>query len=175
MRDSFRTCGFLALLLSSLSPLDAEPRIHYAPVENLEHIDVSFIDRARRSIDIAAYTMTDVPVIEALARSARRGVTVRVLLYAGQIYDKPGSRPFMALQALEATPGVSIRLKPEHRPLMHLKAYHIDGQWLRTGSANFTASGLKQQDNDLVILDSASAVAAFQGTFEKLWQMNSMP
>ena len=32
---------------------------------------------------------------------------------------------------------------------MHLKAYAIDGQVLRTGSANFSTSGENAQDNDL--------------------------
>jgi hypothetical protein len=34
---------------------------------------------------------------------------------------------------------------------MHLKSYQIDGKLLRTGAANFSASGLKRQDNDLVV------------------------
>lgn len=157
-------------LLGALTPANAEPRIHFAPFENFERIDVAFIRQARSSIDLAAYTLTDVAVIEALTERARSGVVLRVLLYAGQIYDRPGSRPATALRDLQATPGVEIRLKPENEPLMHLKAYHVDGRLLRTGSANFTASGLKQQDNDLVILDTPSAVAAFQDVFEMLWQ-----
>jgi len=168
-----RTVVFMAFFLISLSPAYAEPHIHFAPAENLEHIDVSLIKRAQHSIDIAAYTMTDVPIMEALADTARRGVTVRILLDAGQLYDRPGSKPTVAMQALQAVPGVSIHYKPAGRPLMHLKAYQIDGKWLRTGSANFTASGLKQQDNDLLVIDSPSTIAAFQTTFERLWHANS--
>jgi len=33
---------------------------------------------------------------------------------------------------------------------MHLKSYQIDRRLLRTGAANFSASGLKRQDNDLI-------------------------
>jgi hypothetical protein len=32
---------------------------------------------------------------------------------------------------------------------MHLRSYQVDGRTLRTGAANFSASGLKRQDNDL--------------------------
>ena len=32
---------------------------------------------------------------------------------------------------------------------MHLKSHQIDGLLLRTGATNFSASGLKRQDNDL--------------------------
>ena len=44
------------------------PIIHYAPAENLEHIDV--IDGARHEIDVAAYVLTDWPVMQALTRAA---------------------------------------------------------------------------------------------------------
>ena len=37
-------CFFIA----SLAPCRADPAIHYAPAENLEHVDVALIDRAER-------------------------------------------------------------------------------------------------------------------------------
>jgi phosphatidylserine/phosphatidylglycerophosphate/cardiolipin synthase-like enzyme len=40
---------------------------------------------------------------------------------------------------------------------MHLKRYQIDGRLLRTGAANISASGLKRQDNDLILIESADA------------------
>lgn len=57
------------------------------------------------------------------------------------------------------------------RAAMHLKAYVVDGRVLRTGSANFSASGLKRQANDLVVIRDASAVARFGATFERLWAL----
>jgi hypothetical protein len=42
------------------------PVIHYASAENLEHIDVALIDRAEHEIDMAAYVLTDWPVMQAL-------------------------------------------------------------------------------------------------------------
>ena len=35
---------------------------------------------------------------------------------------------------------------------MRLKGYQIDGKLLRTGAANFSASGLKHQYNDLIVI-----------------------
>jgi hypothetical protein len=49
---------------------------------------------------------------------------------------------------------------------MHLKSYQIDGKLLRTGAANFSASGLKRQDNDLIVIESAVAAAAFKQAFD---------
>jgi phosphatidylserine/phosphatidylglycerophosphate/cardiolipin synthase-like enzyme len=52
---------------------DPAPAIHYAPAENLEHIDVTLIDTAKHEIDMAAYVLTDWPVVQALTRAADRG------------------------------------------------------------------------------------------------------
>ena len=42
----------------------------------------------------------------------------------------------------------------------------IDGRLLRTGAANFSASGLKRQDNDLIVIESAQAAATFKRNFD---------
>jgi phosphatidylserine/phosphatidylglycerophosphate/cardiolipin synthase-like enzyme len=54
---------------------------------------------------------------------------------------------------------------------MHLKSYEIDGRLLRIGAANFSASGLKRQDNDLSVIENAIAAAAFKRAF--LWRSMS--
>jgi phosphatidylserine/phosphatidylglycerophosphate/cardiolipin synthase-like enzyme len=64
------------------------------------------------------------------------------------------------------TPGVEIRIKHKARDPMHLKSYQIDGKLLRTDAANFSASGLKRQDNDLIVIESAGAAASFKRNFD---------
>jgi phosphatidylserine/phosphatidylglycerophosphate/cardiolipin synthase-like enzyme len=64
------------------------PTVHYAPAENLEHIDVGLIDGARREIDFAAYVLTDWPIMQALTRAAERGVKVRMYLACRARADK---------------------------------------------------------------------------------------
>ena len=48
---------------------------------------------------------------------------------------------------------------------MHLKSYQIDGKLLRTGAVNFSASGLKRQDNDLSVIESVETAVAFRRNF----------
>ena len=52
---------------------------------------------------------------------------------------------------------------------MHLKAYLIDGEALRTGSVNFSTSGAHTQDNDLIVIHDAVAAAKFETHFERMW------
>jgi len=49
---------------------------------------------------------------------------------------------------------------------MHLKSYEIDGRVLPTGAANFSASGLEREDDDLVVVEDAQAAAKFKHAFE---------
>jgi phosphatidylserine/phosphatidylglycerophosphate/cardiolipin synthase-like enzyme len=89
----------------------ASEAIHYSPAENLEHIDVALLDSARQEIGIAAYVLTDWPVIQALTRAADRGVPIRVYLDKTQLANHDPAKPF---QDLAETPGVKIRTKRDH-------------------------------------------------------------
>ena len=117
-----------SLLLASLAQpcrADPAPVIHYAPAENLEHVDVALIDRAEHEIDMAAYVLTDWPVMQALTRSADRGVAIRIYLDGTQLAEREPAKVF---NDLAETPGVEIRIKHKARDPMHLKSYQIDGK-----------------------------------------------
>jgi phosphatidylserine/phosphatidylglycerophosphate/cardiolipin synthase-like enzyme len=72
------------------------------------------------------------------------------------------------ISMLAAAPNIEVRIK-HSRVLMHLKSYEVDGSTLRSGSANFSPSALKRQDNDLVLTRDAAAVKRFELDFEQLW------
>ena len=145
----------------------SRPEVHYSPSENLEALDAREIARAELSIDMAAYVLTDRPIIEALAEAADRGVVVRLYLDKSQFAEHLPERGG-PMEALLAHPNVSARIKDEGA-LMHLKAYAVDGRVLRTGSGNFTHPGLARQDNDLFLTSDPLAVDDFEANFERLW------
>src|SRR5262245_39667423 len=115
--DSYAMKPFQAILASAafvaigaLSHADPAPTIHYAPAENLEHIDVDLIDSAKHEIDFGAYVLTDWPVIKALTRAAERGAKVRIYLDGSQLADREPAKVF---QDLVRTHGVEARkLRP---------------------------------------------------------------
>lgn len=156
---------FFGLTVSD-SLADPPPLILYAPETNLEHADVALLDRAEHTIDIAAYVLTDWPVMRALIRAAQRGVKVRIYMDGRRIGERD---PTPLFRELIGNPAIDVRFKRSGAPLMHLKSYQIDGRWLRTGAANFSASGLKRQDNDLLILESQGAAQAFERRFDAIF------
>jgi len=140
--------------------------VHFAPAEDLERIDVALLGAARETIDIAVYAFTSTPVINALAEAGARGVKVRI--YRDRTQPHPVGMIAKALETLTATPNIEVRVK-QHGAIMHLKAYAVDGKVYRSGSANFTHSGLIRQDNELTIDRDPEAVAAFERDFEMMW------
>ena len=144
-----------------------QPEIHYAPRENLESLDARAIHRAELSIDMAAYVLSDPRIIEALTDAAERGVLIRLYLDRSQFTEHGPTRGGL-VEALLAHPNVVARVKGEG-VLMHLKAYAVDGAVLRTGSGNFSRSGLASQDNDAIFITHSAVVDAFEGNFERIW------
>lgn len=143
---------------------------YYSPEENLERIDVSTIRRAHSSIEMFAYSLTDHEIIDALKYAATRGVIVCLYLDNEQTASELRRADLRdKLLDLAQTPNVTVRVK-RSRVLQHTKAYVIDTWLLREGSANFSPSALKQQDNDLLLTDDADAIRAFEGSFQLAFQ-----
>lgn len=140
---------------------------HYAPEENLERIDTDLLATATHRLDVAAYALTDFALRDALIAAAGRGVTVRI--YVDKVQSEGEEKhDDSVLQALAATPHITVSVK-HSGVLMHLKSYAIDGAVLRSGSANFSPTGEKRQDNDLTLTRNPVAVDAFEQHFATMW------
>ncbi len=153
--------------LEPRAPLLAKVTVAYGPGPGFAAIDPELIGRAKKSIDMAAYVLSDQRVIVALSAAASRGVRVRIYFDPEQFRRIGGDND--NIQALANQPNVSARIKAERNDLMHMKAYAVDGRWLRTGSANFSWSGETRQDNDVIVIDSPQAANDFTRHFERLW------
>lgn len=152
-------------------PLDGDRiiagvRVFYGPKDNLQQVDTDLIARARETIDMAAFVLTNGAITDALAAAAKRGVQIRLYLDPDQ--PPQAGRAGERLAALARTANISVRVK-RGEPIMHLKAYQVDRRVLRTGSANFSISGLQRQENDIIVIESQDAVARFLRDFEALW------
>jgi phosphatidylserine/phosphatidylglycerophosphate/cardiolipin synthase-like enzyme len=162
---------FLAIeakpFLQPQAPVSAPVRVAYGPAPGFQTLDPDLIGQAKKTIDMAAYVLSDQRVIEALSAAASRGVAIR-LYFDPEQFRRIGAMNDNVL-ALVHQPNVSAKIKAEQNDMMHMKAYAVDGRWLRTGSTNFSWSGETRQDNDIVIIDSPQAAEQFTRHFERLW------
>ncbi len=153
----------LGLMLATV-PGTAQTLEHlYSPGTNLERSELAQLDTATRSVDVAMYSFTDRELAEELAALAHKGVKVRVYRDREQ-YQQEGQRDAQNTTAILLAAGIEVRVKGA-RDLMHLKSYAIDGRLLRTGSANWSPTGLKRQDND-VQYESSPETRGIRGCYE---------
>lgn len=113
------------------------------------------------------YSFTDRHLAEQLASLARKGFRIPVYRDREQFTRERsvGNRHDDRHPACSGCRGSGQRREGSHA----LKSYAIDGRLLRTGSANWSPTGLKRQDNDVVYESSPEAVERFERKFEEMW------
>ena len=152
----------------------AELGDHFSPAEDLERLDLEEIGQARHTLDIAMYAFTDRYLAQAVVEAAHRGVRVRIYRDRSQFEQEQRNADVHHERSLSDMfhhqRNIQVRIKDsnEHN-LMHLKAYLVDGKLLRDGSANWSPSGLKRQDNNSHFTTDPAQVHAFQQAFEEMW------
>jgi cardiolipin synthase A/B len=118
---------------------------------------------ARRTLDVAMYTLTDAAVVDAMEAALVRGVAVRVLLDAS---ERPSDPSAASLRAH----GVAVRLYASSGEKLHAKAAIADGAAVILGSANWTVSGFEHNHElDVAIPADSAVAAAFEQQFNSDW------
>jgi phosphatidylserine/phosphatidylglycerophosphate/cardiolipin synthase-like enzyme len=144
---------------------------NYTNPRNLVSYDVAQIAAATKTIDFAAYSLTEAAIIQEIIEAAAHGVAVRVYLDRGELEAEARGNPALPncpLRGLLNLPNVTVRVKAS-MVLMHLKSYCVDGKTVRDGSANFSDLGESQQDNSVTLTDDPAAAAAFAAKFTAMW------
>ncbi len=163
--------------LPSVQPLPpANVRVvtenHFAPSEDLERLDIGRLSSAQKSVDVAMYAFTDRLLAEELVALAQRGVVIRIYRDKEQYEEeerRTGRNP-STTDMFAGQRNIHLRVKPQGgRDLMHLKAYVVDGVLLRDGSANWSISGLKDQDNNARFTNDPAEIQQFEQDFEAMW------
>jgi phosphatidylserine/phosphatidylglycerophosphate/cardiolipin synthase-like enzyme len=125
-----------------------------------DEVVASEIDRARLSVDVAAYSLNLWSLRDALIQAHQRGVVVRMVMES----DNMDSREVQQIQ--EA--GIPI-VGDQHEGLMHNKYIVIDHSVVWTGSMNFTVGGAYKDNNNLVRIQSGKAAEDYSTEFEEMF------
>ena len=133
-----------------------------------------FLDRARKTLDLAQYDFHLAPetaaiVGGAIKDAAARGVAVRMIYDVGHrnpIPVPPPPEPDVQLIASLGVPHRPIAGVPD---LMHHKYVVRDGESVWTGSTNWTDDSWSRQENVIVTVESPALATKFTEDFEELW------
>ena len=164
--------GSAVHLVSGAEPGNRTAEQHFSPFENLEQLDMDRLDAAQHTIDIAMYSFTDRYLAEELVKLARQGAQIRIYRDRQQFDEEQHNSETRNRQSttelFRGEPNIQLRVKTSH-DLMHLKAYVVDAKLLRDGSANWSPTGLKRQDNNAHFTADPAQVHAFEQDFEQMW------
>ncbi|HEY7926580.1 MAG TPA: phosphatidylserine/phosphatidylglycerophosphate/cardiolipin synthase family protein [Candidatus Dormibacteraeota bacterium] len=151
-------------------PRVADPSILVAatlPGAEILPMVLGVIAGARRTLDVAMYTLTDAAVVQAMEAVLARGVAVRVLL-------DPSERPSDPSAASLRAHGVAVRLYRSSGEKLHAKAAIADGATVVLGSANWTVSGFEHNHElDVTIPHNVAVAAAFEQQFDSDWSASA--
>ena len=144
----------------------------YTNPTNAAGIDATEIKSAKKTLDFAAYSLTEPSVCAAVLDRATAGVTVRLYLDRTELEAEARGNPAlptMALRTLMNQANIAIKVKASS-VLMHLKSYCVDSIMLRDGSANFSPLGECEQDNSVTLITDATAITNFETKFARMWE-----
>ncbi|MBM3348311.1 MAG: phospholipase D family protein [Betaproteobacteria bacterium] len=146
------------------APMTAEVlAVFFTPPTGAARGLIRYLDGAKKSIQVMAYSFTYLEIADALARAAKRGVDVQV------IQDGPTAANNFDVVPVLLKGGVSVRGNKAHR-IFHHKVMIIDSDIVVTGSYNFTNSAEKSNAENMIILRSTPLAQQYYKNFISHWE-----
>lgn len=134
-----------------------------SPSQNqaLQNALIDSLNHATRSIDVAMYNFNLLEVGNALRNARKNGVTVRMVVDSDAMDNS-------LLQQLRKE-GFEV-LGDRREALMHNKFIVIDQKTVWTGSLNLTYSGLTNDENNLVRIESPELAELYTEEFNEMFE-----
>ena len=141
--------------------------VYFSPQDDIinRHI-LPLIDNAKKYIYVPVFVVTHKDFYNALVDAKNRGVDVRLIVDATSAASRYSSVRFLRQNG--------VKVKTENRAgKMHMKSIIIDDEYIVTGSMNFTKSGERYNDENVLIIKNPKLAAKFKNKF--LYFYNDIP
>lgn len=141
----------------------SEVRAYFSPQDPvIQEGIVASVEKAKATIDIAMFYLTEPNVVDALVKAAGRGVGVRVILDALAAHH--GSSPVDEMKAA----GIKLRVE-SWGGKMHMKTAVIDSATTIIGSMNWSIAGATKNDESTLVIKNQALAIELGQYYEKLW------
>lgn len=159
---------FLLCYFALFTPVKAETTfapntvydVCFTPRMSCERRLIQRINAATHQIDIQMYSFTSRNIAYALRRAYDRGVGVRILYDASNFDPKVYS---LAKQLIHY--GISCRIDDRNIRIAHNKVMIVDGEWVITGSYNFTYAAQHHNAENLLMIKSHELAQSYKQNF----------
>jgi len=141
----------------------------FSPEGSAEALVLKVIGSAKHDLRMMGYSFTSPTISAALAKAARSGVDVKLVL------DDHGNEGRASKNAMNyvVNAGVQLRTIDKYK-IQHDKAIVVDGQTVETGSFNYTASAAKaNSENVLVAWEVPDLAADYLRHWQSRWDQGT--
>ncbi len=125
------------------------------------------INSADKNIFIAIYSFTHDGISDALVEAKKRGVEIEVVFD----YDQSANASSDDEKLIEA--GIKVA-KRNGSGYMHNKYTVIDGNFVATGSFNYSQNADTRNDENLVFIESFEVASKYKVDFDHLWSISTV-
>ncbi|MFA5138498.1 MAG: phosphatidylserine/phosphatidylglycerophosphate/cardiolipin synthase family protein [Elusimicrobiota bacterium] len=140
------------------------PAYAFAPAGGIEETLVRAIDAARKTVDLAMFSLTLSTVQQALLAARERGVRVRIVFDRSQYGFLPAMQWFTE-QGFDVLVTAGRRTD---KGVLHYKFAVFDGVLAESGSYNYTFNAEKNNFENANFFDDKAQVSAFTAAFERV-------
>jgi phosphatidylserine/phosphatidylglycerophosphate/cardiolipin synthase-like enzyme len=153
----------VALSLTSASAMTFDLNdcsAYFSPHGGVTDALVKYIDTAKSSVRVLAYNFTSKPVAQALIDAHKRGVDVQIVLDKSVPTERDSALPDLLAA------GVVSYIDKAHR-IAHNKTILVDGEWIETGSFNYSPNAENFNGENALICHGVEAYAQYNADWEK--------
>ena len=144
-----------------------DPSDHHGGIDT--HL-VDLMNKATKTIDVADYDFDLADVSDAMVQASQRGVRVRMVTDTDTLTNKNDA--VQAAFSKLKNSGIPV-LDDQRSPLMHNKFTVVDGEWVSTGSWNYTDGDTYHLNNNMIVIDSPDLAQNYTTEFEKMFVNHS--
>ena len=128
---------------------------------------VALMDRAQTSLDVADYDFDLADVADAMARAKQRGAAVRIVTDTDTLTNTKNEQVQAAFKRLKDA-GIPI-VDDGRQAIMHDKFTVADGEWVSTGSWNYTDGDTYRLNNWMGIFASKDLAVNYAAEFTQMF------
>jgi phosphatidylserine/phosphatidylglycerophosphate/cardiolipin synthase-like enzyme len=150
-------------IASGAERVSADVVVFFSPRGGANDALVDEIDKAKKTIDVSAYSFTNASIEQALARAVKRGVKVRMIV------DDEQENVRGTLVPLAKKHGIEVKID-RRSGKAHIKSMVIDLKVWETGSFNYSASAELINREEMVIVYSPELARTVTANFEANWK-----
>lgn len=122
------------------------------------------INNAKNYIYMPVFYLTSEPIFDALTNAQKRGVDVKIIADAHYATTQHSQ--------IKEIRNLGLKVKVENwGGKMHMKSLIADDEYMIIGSCNFTGTGVKNNDENMLIIKNPILAKKFREKFEYYWKI----